>query len=356
MLPTHDPWPFPSLLGAAPPELGIRLLVLLGAVAAAGLACGARPRSCAAVTFYVLACLNARNPYLLYGAHRLELPLLLAACFPATVERAAIVWVQLACLYGFSAVAKLGDATWVAGDALALAMVAEQAPGTAFALDHPDIGHALTWSVLCLEGAAAPLLFLRRTRVPAAVGLALFHLGATALLSIGWFSAIACVGLAGMVATSTEARAKPPTRWIALGIAAVIVAGNIGAAFPRFRELETPAVTLGIPQGWAMYTGGLHISWPLAVATTATGERVDGWTRDEADDTLAAWSARPTLVGTYLETLLDPRAESLRDGFAAWACAPAGTAGLELLDIDSSGSASLVGRWDCPGTGGSPSR
>lgn len=170
--------PNPLMLSDAP--WMVTLLLSAGIAGAIALIAGRASRIAAMLVACVLAWLYARNPLIANPA----LPvvgwmLLFHACLPlprTLEERAAwrvppsmvvASWVLLAAAYTYSGYTKLLSPSWVSGDAIAYVLqnpLARDHVLRAWLADQEGLLRALTWGVLYLELAFAPLALSSRLR------------------------------------------------------------------------------------------------------------------------------------------------------------------------------------------------
>lgn len=173
------------------------------ALACLGLAAGPAPRAAALVAFVCAASLHHRNPFVANSGDRLFVILVGLAVFlppvpppwaarppePTEAWGLRLAQLQIAYVYAFSFLAKLGHERWVSGlalqDVLASPVYAEWPVVLGSAASR-----GLTWSTLAFEGAFPLLVWLRRAR-PWCLGAGLgFHLAIEITMTIPVFSAV----------------------------------------------------------------------------------------------------------------------------------------------------------------------
>ncbi len=201
----HASW---SLFALAPDSRLLPVVVGVGfLLAALCLAAGVAPRAAALVVFVCAASLHHRNPYVANSGDRLFVILAGLSVAMPLGHRVRLLgpwrdagalapgWsvrlgqLQIAYVYSFSALAKLGHERWRAGlalqDVLASPLYAEwpTSVGT-------PVVQLITWGTLAFELGFPLLVWFRRFRPWClAVGVA-FHLGIDVAMTVPMFSAV----------------------------------------------------------------------------------------------------------------------------------------------------------------------
>jgi hypothetical protein len=173
---------FPNVLATWDGPIAVSILLLGSIVASAAFALDVHARAAAFGLWYVSACLLGRNPLIANPAMPYVGWMLLAfACsapdrgakgdtkgssWPREIQ--AVAWFLLALGYSYSGIAKLSSPSWLDGTALRHVLENPLArPGhlreALLALPTPCLAF-MTWSVLALEAAFAPLALFRRLR------------------------------------------------------------------------------------------------------------------------------------------------------------------------------------------------
>lgn len=189
---------FPNVLALCDAPAFVTALVALGAALGLLLAAGVRDRACAALLWYLGACLLGRNPLIANPALPCVGWLLLAhAVAPRDLASRRtlreVTWAVMAIAYTYGGATKLSSPSWLDGAALARVLECPLARPTALrdallALP-PALLAAATWGALALEGLYAPLALSRRARPLlwlAAVGM---HLSLVVLVDFADLSA-----------------------------------------------------------------------------------------------------------------------------------------------------------------------
>lgn len=232
----------PNLLGLIDTPAGVTALLAAGAALSVLLAAGVWDRAAALGLWYLWACLLGRNPLILNPSipyvgwllllHALAGPGRHAGpswrLAPAVKE---VAWAVLAIGYTYSGATKLVSPSWLDGTALRHVLAGPLArptplrdaalslPGGAFAL--------LTWGVLTLELACAPLGLVRRLRPWLWLALGLMHLGILALID---FADLTLGMLVAHAFTFDPAWTRSRTESIATSTPAALVAATSAGA------------------------------------------------------------------------------------------------------------------------------
>ena len=199
---------FPSVLLLSDAPWAVGALLAAGALSAVLLALGRYDRPAAVVAWYVLACLFTRNPLIanpalpFVGWMRLAHVFVPAApwgslaaagrgdpgggwAMPRPIFIAA--WVVLALSYSYSGYTKLLSPSWVSGDAVGYVLqnpLARDYFLRDLFLGLPSDGLcALTWAIMAIELAFAPLALIGRLRPILWTAMAVVQLGFLCLLN-----------------------------------------------------------------------------------------------------------------------------------------------------------------------------
>lgn len=198
---------FPSPLQRDDRPWVVTAMVTLGLVAAVAFAAGFRDRWAAAIAWFVLACLFARNPLIsnpslphvgwLLLAHTL-IPKGPLGSFdhwlgrrpkePWHMPRGVFVaaWIVMALAYSYSGYTKLSSPSWWDGTAMFWVLENPLARTTALRaglLQLPmPLWQGITWGALGLELCFAPLALFKRTRPLAWTAMVAMHIGLLLLI------------------------------------------------------------------------------------------------------------------------------------------------------------------------------
>lgn len=199
---------FPSVLLLSDAPWVVSALLATGALAALLLAIGLHDRPAAVVAWYVLACLFTRNPLIANPALPFVGWMLLAHVFvppapwgslaaagrtdpaggwamPPPIFAAA--WVVLALAYSYSGYTKLLSPSWVSGDAVSYVLQNPLARDyflrDLFTRLPPEALRVLTWVIIGIELAFAPLALVPRLRPLLWTAMAVVQLGFLFLLN-----------------------------------------------------------------------------------------------------------------------------------------------------------------------------
>jgi hypothetical protein len=225
--PDLEPFYGPTWLGDA----GARVLVLVLALSAVCLTVGWRSRIAALAVFLCLGELAGTNPFLFNsGDTLLRLLVLFVVLAPAGAALSLdcrrktgsawrfplrpawplrLVQIQVAVMYLFAVVHKLGGMTWRDGTAAAYPIRVPDMvrfPVPSFLADSALAAHVLTWGTLAIEISIPLLVWSRRTR-PWVLGLGVaLHLGIDYSLRAGLFSWVVLAGYIAFVPPETMTR------------------------------------------------------------------------------------------------------------------------------------------------------
>jgi predicted DCC family thiol-disulfide oxidoreductase YuxK len=180
---------FPNVLSLYDTAGVARLLAIAGAAAALAFALGWKDRIAALVLWYILACFLGRNPLTLNpslpytGWMLLAHAVLPTAPFGAWIARGrtdpagnwhmpqqifTAAWIVLALSYSYSGYTKLVSPSWISGDNLGLVLQNPLARDwwlrDLFLVLPPPLLKCVTWLILFVEIAFAPLALSRRLR------------------------------------------------------------------------------------------------------------------------------------------------------------------------------------------------
>jgi len=200
-------WPW-SPFAALEDPLGWRIVMIVWAAAALGLAVGLFPRLCAALAWAIALSAGNINPYLLNAGDNVRTILLFylmltpcGAVWSLTGRRQAdgpvLVWpwalrllfIQMAVIYCMNGIHKLLGTQWRDGSALYYAVASLDWPRWPYAaLPVPYwLTQLLTWLTIVWEIGFPALVIWRPTRVPTLCLGVLFHIGSGAMLLLGPF-------------------------------------------------------------------------------------------------------------------------------------------------------------------------
>ncbi len=216
-----SPWAL-SLYMLAETPFQARVLLLLQALAALGLAAGLRTRWCALASWILLVSLHNRNPLILNGGDTLMAVLSFWILFlpvharfsldrlfaPARGDRgsppaafcdlaSAALVLQLCLVYWMTVLFKT-DPSWWNGDAVRIALESDQfvKPAGLWLRGLTALHAPLTWATILWEMLGPLLLFApfanAALRTVAVAGFTMFHLGLEATMELGLFPA-ACI-------------------------------------------------------------------------------------------------------------------------------------------------------------------
>ncbi|MCU0696677.1 MAG: hypothetical protein MUC96_09125 [Myxococcaceae bacterium] len=183
---------FPNVLALSDAPWAVTGLLLVGVLAAMALVVGTRQRVAALVCWYVWACLFGRTPLISNPSiPYVGLLLMALAARPVGTERLSrplftVVWVLMALGYSYSGWTKLDSASWLDGSAIAHVLEGPLArPGglqvVLLALP-PVMLRVVTWGVLGLELAFAPLACVARLRPWLWATMLALHVGLVVLI------------------------------------------------------------------------------------------------------------------------------------------------------------------------------
>lgn len=310
----EEPHWFSVHMGSGRPEFQAVLFVLAG-LAALALALGWRTRAAAALSWFMLCSLQARNPMVLnsgdvllrvllfwgiflpWGATlsldaRHRAPREACACDAGTLAYA----LQIVCLYLTAGLHKSGQA-WRDGTAVYYALSIDQ-----FAtrlgermLDHPGLMTFLTYATVVFQLSVPVLLFFPwKTgffRTVAVAGTVLLHLGIAACMHLGIFSAVATVAALGLLPGAVWDRlgwrakaGEHPVPRVPLLVQACVALLALASLAWNLHNLWTrvPTATfvprlLRLDQHWGMFAPQpmADDGWYVTVGELANGREVD---------------------------------------------------------------------------------
>lgn len=230
---------------------------------------------------------------------------------------------QLAMIYVFAFLYKTAPEWHAQGTAVEYALQIEQLtrPSAAWLLSHPEWLRPLTWSVIYFEGVVPLLLWHRRTRWLAVVGLTALHAGFGLFMHLGCFGWIALTSSWGLLpggfwnllgktrwgsrlAVSSPEQAVPESKqspWLAAILAFLLfrcAQYNVVDWHGRYVVLfPYDLYALRLDQKWNMFSPKplLEDGWYVFVGETANGEQVDPW-HDRSD---VIWSKPLQVADEY---------------------------------------------------------
>jgi hypothetical protein len=324
-LPAHSTYYCVHLWMGGP---GLALIWLVHAAAATALLLGYRTRWAAALTWYLTASLQLRNPFLLDGGDD-ELRLMLfwlpflpcaARCsldagLRSTVERSPAASVatfgyltQIVCLYLFAGIFKT-DPVWTTTGQALYYLLSIDVFSSRFAhvlLGYPELLKSLSFASLGFE-RLGPLLLVCPVLITACrsiflLGLVALHLGIALCMHLGIFPAIAIVSAFGLIpgAFWDRQRALPEIQlsWLpspsnggpirhpavsfGLGVVCVtVVAWNVLSLHAAPKNFPEPVYTIGFLtreyQRWDLYAPRpmLDDGWFVLDGATRDGQEID---------------------------------------------------------------------------------
>lgn len=198
---------FPNVLALSDAPATVTALLAAGLAASVAFAAGFRDRIAALVAWYVLACVFGRNPLISNPALPFVGWMLLAHAvvpgapyggvdgrgrvdprgdwhMPAAIVTSA--WIVMSLGYTYSGWTKLVSPSWVDGTAMMRVLdnpLARDTPLRTLVLGLPaPLLSAMTWGVLALELAFAPLALVRRLRPLVWAAMLSMHLGLMTLI------------------------------------------------------------------------------------------------------------------------------------------------------------------------------